>query len=770
VIVTRGATDEAPAHAPAWGLGRALMHEHPALRCTLIDLGPGPLPADQLAREIVTPDGEDQILLTDDQRRVARLAPAPSDPRTRPAAGRSFRLEQDTPGVLNGLHLRAHPRTPPAPGHVEIAVEAAGLNFLDVLRALAVMPDDGTGLGAECVGTVVALAADVDDLQLGDRVVALADGALGTHVVTPRALVVALPPGLDITAAATLPIATLTAWQALHHVARLRAGERVLIHAAAGGVGQAAVQIALARGAVVFATAGTPAKRAMLTAQGVHHVSSSRDRSFVPAILDATAGEGVDVVLNSLAGELLAASLEVLRDDGRFIEIGKRDYLEDRKIGLAPFLRRLTWSLVDLRGMMQDPSRLRPLLAEVAELWRSGVLRPLAHRVVPITSVHEAFTAMARGQHTGKLVIDLTHAAAAAIAPPRAPSFHDRPGVVLLTRATAITLHVARTLIDLGAAHLVVLDPERTLTDHDLQILPRHVRVDRLRTLADLAGLTILAAIHTPPITPPSPLHASAPNIEPALAEAWQLHHWLAAHPVEHAIFCTHASATLGAPGQAPAAAIDCFLAALARHRRAHDLPALCIESDDLTPDEATLALRDCLARDTTHALALRLHPRRWRETHLARARAPLLADLHDEASTNAPLRAQLLALDPRPRAEALQSHLLAQTAAVLRRDAARIGLDDPLQQAGLDSLMALELRNRLESTLDLSLSPTVIWRHPTLRSLHRHLLELLEPPIVEQVVIPDAPGSLTRTSAPDELAGIAAFLAEVAALADISP
>jgi acyl transferase domain-containing protein len=802
VLITRGATDGANLeHAPVWGLARTVMHEHPGLRCTLIDCEPGvPLPAAQLAHELLGPDREDQLAYRNAGRHGLRLAPVTPTQPGQPAGDRPFRLEQDTPGVLAGLTLRAHPRGPLAAGAVEIAVEFAGLNFLDVLRALAVMPDDGP-LGAECVGTITALADDIHDLRLGDRVIALADGALGTHVQTPRALVVPLPAGLDPAAAATLPITTLTAWQALHHVARLQPGERVLIHAAAGGVGHAAVQIALARGAIVFGTAGTAAKRALLTAQGVHHVASSRDRSFVDVFRAATDGEGVDVVLNCLAGDLLDASVELLRDDGRFIEIGKRDYLADRPIGLAPFLRRLTWSLVDLRGMMREPSRLRPLLDELGALWSAGAVRPLPHTLVPIADVTTAFAAMARGEHTGKLVIDLRRdptaheptepvaapSVTAHVTPPREPTVLIAParaaplrharGTVLLTRPDALALQLVHTLLDRGAAHVLIHDPDAELpADHPvLQALEHRasVRIHRGALATLTPDAPIVAVLHTPAAAPSLPLLAPAPALEPILREALELDDLCAAHPLEHLILCTRTTATLGAAGHAADAAIDTFLAALAHQRRARGLPALCIEWDDsLTPDERGLAFAELLTRDPVHALAMRLHLRRWRESNLTRARAPLLADLPDD-DVRAPstLRAQVLALDLDARREAVQTHLLAQVAGVLRRPAERLGLDRPLQQCGLDSLMALELRNRLEASLTVALSPTVIWRHPSIRSLTQHLLELLGEAGPAPSSVPDPSSPPEPSAAPaDDVAGIARFLAEVAALAGATP
>ncbi|MDC0667757.1 type I polyketide synthase [Nannocystis radixulma] len=755
VFLTRGAIDGTRLdHAPVWGLARSLAHEHSELRPRLVDLDPDqPIPLDLLARELLAPDDADQLALrlVDGavQRLGARLVDADPTPRTTPASSRAFRLEQDRPGILAGLVLRAHPRSAPPAGSVEVAVEFAGLNFLDVLRALAALPADDVPLGAECVGRVVALGDGVDDLELGDRVIALADGALGTHVHVTRARLVRLPADLDPAAAATLPIASLTAWQALHHVARLQAGERVLIHAAAGGVGQAAVQIALARGAIVFATAGTETKRSMLRAQGVHHVASSRDRGFVDLVRAATDGEGVDVVLNSLAGDLLDASLELLRPDGRFIEIGKRDYHDDRRVGLAPFLRRLTWSLVDLRGLLPEPARIAPLLAEVTALWTTGALRPLPHRIVPIGDVGQAFAAMARGEHTGKLVLDLRHPADVAIAPARTPSLHD--GLVLLTGHDLLTLRLAQWLADHGATRFALLADDLAAQDLDLALAPlrARARVDLLSPAPDLAtalarlDLPLAAVLH--PLAPArtASLVATTPEQQAELLaagidRAWELHRLAP----DLLVFSTDVDATLGAAGHTAHAAAGAFLAALARQRDAQGRRTLCIEwgaSGDaaLALDDAVALFAELLARGAVHTTAMRFHPRRYRESHLAVARAPLLADLRDHADDRR-LRSRLAAAPVDPRRDLLQTHLREQIAAVLRRPLDRLGLDDPLQQAGLDSLMTLELRNRLEASLDLALSPTVLWRHSTIRALTQHLL----------THIADAPASDSPTSA----------------------
>ncbi len=324
--VTAGAA-VAVAQAPAWGLGRVIALEHPELWGGLVDLDPAAPPMDAgaaLAEAVLAADGEDQIALRGATRYVARLTrrPAPAIPSS---GDEAVQLQVGTPGLLETLRLVPVPRRPPGPREVEIRVTAAGLNFLDVLSALGTLPIDRPGpLGHECAGEVVAVGAGVTDLATGDHVVALAAGCFGGYATTAADFVVRRPEGLTAENAASLPVAYLTARYGLEVLADLRAGERVLIHAAAGGVGLAAVAVAQRIGAEVFATAGSAEKRAYLLGLGVRHVFDSRSLAFEGDVLAATGGTGVDVVLNSLAGEFIGASVRVLAPQGRFLEIGKR--------------------------------------------------------------------------------------------------------------------------------------------------------------------------------------------------------------------------------------------------------------------------------------------------------------------------------------------------------------------------------------------------------------------------------------------------------------
>ena len=222
---------------------------------------------------------------------------------------------------------------------------------MNVMSAMAIYPGypDGVGpLGIECSGRIARVGPGVTTWRPGDAVAAMALDCLASHAVTDERLVIERPLGMDAATAAAVPIAFLTAQYALGHLARLTRNERVLIHSAAGGVGQAAVQLARRAGAEVFATAGTEAKRAWLRSIGVAHVFDSRGGTFADDVRQATGGEGVDVVINSLAGPAIVQGLGLLRSGGRFVELGKRDIYEDRRLGLLPFRRNLAYMAVDL--------------------------------------------------------------------------------------------------------------------------------------------------------------------------------------------------------------------------------------------------------------------------------------------------------------------------------------------------------------------------------------------------------------------------------------
>jgi acyl transferase domain-containing protein/acyl carrier protein len=809
-LITRGAQaapldrEIAFSQAPLWGLFRALSLEHPELACRCIDLDAAAASDDapRLLEELTASDGEDQVLWRKQGRYVLRLTagalqrPDASALRLAPAAGRAFRLEIHKPGTLGELGLYEAERRQPGPDEVELAVEAAGLNFLDVLLGLGILPDDspagdneGPRLGGECVGRIIAVGSAVTDLRIGEQVLALGPRAFGSFLTTRRVLVAPVPRGLSAEQAATIPIAFLTAAYALSRVGRVRRGERVLIHAGAGGVGGAAIQWAQRIGAEIFATAGSEEKRALLRSLGVAHVMDSRSPRFADELLRVTAGEGVDLVLNSLSGEFIAAGLSVLRDHGRFIEIGKRDFYENRPLGLRPFLRSLTFSLVDLRAVIEGrPAEIQSLLAELLPLFESGALSPLPSQSFAIDQAEAAFNQMAQAKHCGKLVLTLPDAAAADKMPIRAKASRKVPSI----RAAAtylvsggcggLGIEVARFLVSQGARHLALLGrraPSIAAQQAIDEMIAGGAQVMVLR--ADLSSRDATAAAlatlaeQLPPLA--GIVHAATILEDHVIAEllpehflgvaggkvlgAFHLHALTLDRPLDFFVLYSSMAAVLGSPGQGNYCAANAFVDALAHHRRALGLPAMSIRwgpfsdvglaaakdtaprrlsdrgFDSLSPTEGSAALALLLAEPQVELGVARFDIRHWAEFYPHTAYMPFFAELFAEAErrqksawagtlAEAPARQMLLAAPPGERRRRLENHLCEQLARVLRLAAERIDRGASFTSLGMDSLTSLELRNRLETSLGLRLTATLLFTYPTPKALAENLLMAL--------------------------------------------
>ncbi len=319
----------------------------------------------------------------------------------------NYYLNVTTPGNLSTLHFHPSLRRAPQRGELEIKVQAAGLNFKDVLLALGMVAAPGDGsvqFGLECAGKVVAVGEDVQGWKVGDQVVAFASPCFSQYITVADSQVVPKPQQLSSEEAATIPVVFLTAYQALVKAAQLSAGERVLIHAAAGGVGLAAVQVAQWLGAEVFATAGNPRKHEFLHEVGVEHVFDSRSLSFAEDVMRVTGGAGVNVVLNSLGGEFIPKSISILAPYGRFLEIGLRDIQNNTGLGMRPFEHGLSFFAVMVGPQMPG---FQSLFHEVMEHFQQGTFRPLVHKIYPATHLAEAFEYMAQAKQIGKIVISM---------------------------------------------------------------------------------------------------------------------------------------------------------------------------------------------------------------------------------------------------------------------------------------------------------------------------------------------------------------------------
>jgi NADPH:quinone reductase-like Zn-dependent oxidoreductase len=360
-------------------------------------------------REILLKQLRDQFTVKAPKER----SPAAKEQKARvvPGGDINTRLDIPQPGILDSVSWRKIPRQAPAPGEVEIKVHAASLNFRDVMIGLGIYPTPPgmpPVMGSDCAGTIAAVGEGVEGMRVGDEVMALCSNSFSGFVTATASTVVPKPSGLTFEQAASIPTVFVTDWYALHHLARLSRGERLLIHSAAGGVGLAAIQMANAVGAEIFATVGTPQKREFLQSMGVEHILNSRSMEFADEIMKLTGGEGVDVVLNSLAGEAIPKGLSILRPLGRFIELGKRDIYGNSSVGLLPFHKGLSFFAIELSPLIKlRPLVYRDLFLEVVERFEQNIFKPLPLRVFPAGEIADAFKYMAQGIHIGKIVVTI---------------------------------------------------------------------------------------------------------------------------------------------------------------------------------------------------------------------------------------------------------------------------------------------------------------------------------------------------------------------------
>ncbi|NOY17301.1 MAG: acyltransferase domain-containing protein [Gammaproteobacteria bacterium] len=325
----------------------------------------------------------------------------------------SYQLVSKVPGNIDSLFLEPGHRGQPSPNEVEIEVFAAGLNFMDLMNVLGLLPTDSitsTPLGTECSGKIVRIGSDVQTLQVGDEVIAstLRASAYARYVIAPESLTVIKPEHIAFDQAASIPTVFLTSYYCLVHVARLKEGESILIHSASGGVGLAAIQIAKQIGAEIYVTAGSKERRQYLETLGVHHIMDSRTFDFAEEIMQKTEGKGVDVVLNSLSGDYIPKTMSVLAAYGRFIEIGKTDIYSNSKLDLYPFRNNLSYFAVDLHKLAQErPWYAQGIFKELMEYFEQSIYQPCPTEVYSISSASEAFRYMAQRKHIGKIVLTM---------------------------------------------------------------------------------------------------------------------------------------------------------------------------------------------------------------------------------------------------------------------------------------------------------------------------------------------------------------------------
>ncbi|WP_156675650.1 MULTISPECIES: SDR family NAD(P)-dependent oxidoreductase, partial [unclassified Mycobacterium] len=759
VMLTRGAValpgEEVSdlAGAAVWGLVRSAQAEQ-AGRAVLVD-SDGSL---DLASVIGC--GEPQLVVRGGIAYGARLQPLEPHPLLPlPGPPSVWRLAAGDAGTLEDLAVQSGPPAELAAGQVRVAVAAAGVNFRDVLVALGMYPG-AAQLGAEGAGLVTEIGAGVTDLAVGDAVMGIL-GLTGSEAVVDRRLVTPLPSGWSFAQAAGVPVVFLTAYYGLSVLGGLRAGERVLVHAGAGGVGMAAVQLARHWGAEVFATASR-GKWDTLRAMGIDddHIADSRTLEFEEKFSAATGGVGVEVVLNSLAGEFTDASLRLLGRGGRFIEMGKTDL---RDPAAHPEIYYRAFDLMEA-----GPDRIAAMSAELMRLFSTGALKPLPVKAFDVRCAAEAYRFVSQARHIGKVVLTM----------PDGPAGLGG-GTALITGGTGMAgSAVARHLVDrYRVPHVMLVSRSGERADGltglvaELREAGAEVSVvacdvgDRDAVAGLLARVPerfpLRGVFHAAGVLDDAVIASLTPErIDTVLRSkvdgAWHLHELTRDLDLSAFVLFSSMAGIVGAPGQGNYAAANSFLDGLAAYRHAHRLPALSIawgmweEASAMTRhlgdrDKARMSRAGLAPLSTRQALglldaALLTEPpvvvaTRLDTAALAHAGAalpPLLSQLAirrarrvldptDMVSLTG-LRARLDGLAPEQRRRELIDLVCGNAATVLGHSTADVNADQAFGDLGFDSLTAVELRNRLKIATGLTLSPTVIFDYPTPAALAEHL------------------------------------------------
>ncbi|MGO1117062.1 SDR family NAD(P)-dependent oxidoreductase [Rhodovibrionaceae bacterium A322] len=753
------------------GLVRVLRREQPELTARLIDVRlDDPLVWQALAHELLAEAAEGEVAL----RGPRRVIPQVAEDAAASCLAAPYRIAIEERGSLDGLVFQPQERKAPGAGEVEIRVAAVGLNFRDLLNVMGLYPGELGDPGEEISGEIVALGEGVTGLEVGQKVLAPVQGSMACYTLAAADSLRPVPAGLDLLAASAQPIAYLTAVVALSHLGKMKKGERVLIHAAAGGVGLAAVHLAQRAGLEVFATAH-PDKWPLLQSLGITGLASSRVSGLVPAVQDWSRGQGVDLVLNCLQEPFISESFEVLKEGGRFLEIGRRGIRSRQQV--AEQRPDVSYHpIVVAEEIAKTPDAIQALYDEALTALGDGSLPALPVTTFPASRVKDALQLLQRGGHQGRLVLDFHQSQGLE---PRAD------GSYLITGGRrGLGPLVARWLAEQGAGRLVLLGRrEADEAGQDLIAAARAAGADVLEVSLDVSDKAALAQliadqddparpwrgfVHCAGVLDDGPLVALDEArfqtvFAPKVDAAWQLHELSKDLPLDFFLLFSAGAALFGSPGQANHAAANAFLDTLASHRHSLGLPALSINwgpwaelgavADDslrqrmaqqgmgeIAPDLG-LASLDLAVRDGAAQLAVL--PFDW-PTFLSKfgsgSTPDLIASLAEAKRQNSGAANLALQLDKGSQAAApadtqdrgtgpdLPASPEALAQAIRRLAGQVLGLDEaiddkrPLSDLGLDSLMSVELRNRLAQRLGLTLPATLLFDHPTVAALTEDL------------------------------------------------
>ncbi|MGZ8226063.1 MAG: SDR family NAD(P)-dependent oxidoreductase [Methylococcaceae bacterium] len=787
--------------AALWGLGRTLMNEATNYRVRLLDISGDIAPAaDSLyaavLNELLYNDNEQEVILNPTGKRFAprlrsrdtvSLSSVEQDSHDDPTLQLGFKL----PGQLRNLQWRPISRLSPADDEIEIEVKATGLNFRDIMYTLGLLSDEavengfvGPTLGLEFAGIVTRTGAQVTAFKPGDQVVGLGPASFSNRVLTKANAIAAIPNNIGYAAAATIPSTFFTVYYALHYQARLQPGEKILIHGAAGGVGIAAIQIARWLGAEIYATVGSDEKRDFLRLLGIEHIHDSRSLSFAEEILAKTGNRGVDVILNSLAGEAINRNFHVLKPFGRFLELGKRDFYENTHIGLRPFRNNISYFGIDADQLMQErPELTRQLFNDMMKLFHDGVLHPLPYTTFDAHQVIDAFRYMQQARQIGKVVITYDngiYTKPAAVQPPKSSLSLSSTASYLVTGGLGgFGLRTAQWLAEKGARHLVLIsrsgpvstEAKAALADFAEQGVNVYATACDVTEKSALESLVIDCAANMPPlkgivhaatvIDDGLTRHFSREQIqrvlEPKVLGAHYLHELTLDKSLDLFVLYSSVTTLFGNPGQGNYVAANLWLEALAAYRRQQGLPATCVcfgAIDDVGFLARNEKIKDALqsriggaALSSSSALAtleqmimtnsptLGVTHYDWRalSNFLPTARAPKFHELASQAPNTdshddhrADIKRLLEELSDEDLKTTFIEMLKEELSQILLVAKEKINADHSMYDMGLDSLMGVELMIAIESRFDVQIPVMALSEAPTLNKLADRLIASL--------------------------------------------
>ena len=779
-------------HSSLWGLGKVVAVEHPELGCYLLDLEPGDGEEIQkrnieyLSDELWFESLEEQSAIREGVRFVARLIPL-AGKKVEEREGvihipesDNFELGVSEPGILENLGLQPLQRNKPGKGEVEIRIHATGLNFRDVLGALGQYPGDPGKPGLECAGVIAALGEGVEDYNIGDEVFAYHQGCFVKYVTVPVEYIAPKPQTISFEEAATLPITFLTVLYALESLAHIKAGDKILIHAATGGVGMAALQVARLAGAEIYATAGTPEKRSYLNSLGyIKRIMDSRTLAFADEITEITQGEGLDVVLNSLAGDFIPKSFSVLKKGGRFIEIGKNDIWTHEQVDALE--KNIDYHFFDLlQEDEKQPGLIKNLMGVLADRLAGGDFIPLPYKTFKLENTVSAFRFMAQAKHMGKIIISQEDKIRAESS--KGIQLRKDASYLITGGMGALGLLFAEWLADRGAQHICLLSRSGasarsaefirkmksrgvtvTILRGDVSKKEQMHKVFReFRQLPPLRGIIHSAGLLDDGIIIQQNWERFEKVTAPKVQGAFLLHEFTRNLPLDFFILFSSAASMLGNPGQSNYVVGNSFMDGFAYYRRSLGLHALSINWGPwakiglaaatgnqieniwkekgvgiVEPEHGHQFLDTLLESDAIQAGVFSMDAIKYSEKLPGSKNVDFIKELLESVKTeragsqsgDATPSTSLVFLDKVKEAsrddarELIFDHVRGQFLQVMGLDSSHpIDPEQGFREIGLDSLMTVELRNRLQKSMDQFLPATLAFDYPNIKALSEFL------------------------------------------------